>query len=262
MLGRSLWVPTSIPSFLQLPLSATTMPGKSIPRNCSMSFPFLRTAVFAAVLWPGVSASADILKPNTVREDASVDRLPSDAVSLNPTPDSNLDSPTADSDDSGTDIPWTYQWLPDGLIYRSYLAGVKEPRFSLVQSHVDDRGRTWDATLGGRVAIFRYGTSNAYRPEGWEIDLEGVLSHDCSQRNRARRSTHATTESDSRSPMAWAAGSTKQDIPIPAPILATNLCFAILTSSELTTCATLGCSVSVTFIRRMCGSSLSTIMRL
>ena len=149
------------------------MPGKSLPRNCSMSFPFLRTAVFAAVLWPGVSASADILKPNTVREDASVDRLPSDAVSLNPTPDSNLDSPTADSDDSGTDIPWTYQWLPDGLIYRSYLAGVKEPRFSLVQSHVDDRGRTWDATLGGRVAIFRYGTSNAYRPEGWEIDLEG-----------------------------------------------------------------------------------------
>jgi hypothetical protein len=71
------------------------------------------------------------------------------------------------------DLPWTYLWLPDGLIYRSYLAGVKEPRFALVQSHTQGFGRTWDASLGGRVAILRYGTPNPIHPEGYEIDLEG-----------------------------------------------------------------------------------------
>ncbi len=64
--------------------------------------------------------------------------------------------------------------MPDGLIYRSYLAGVKEPRFGLVTSRLPQLGTIWDATLGGRVALLRYGTPNAYRPEGFEVDLEGA----------------------------------------------------------------------------------------
>jgi len=69
---------------------------------------------------------------------------------------------------------WTWQAMPEGLIWRSYLAGVHEPRFGLVTSHTKMFGTTWDATLGGRVAMVRYGTNTPYRPEGWEVDLEGA----------------------------------------------------------------------------------------
>ncbi len=74
----------------------------------------------------------------------------------------------------GADCPWTVQWLPDGLIYRSYLASVREPRFASVWTHEKDRGWLWDVTLGGRVAIWRYGDTCAAWPNGWEVDLEGA----------------------------------------------------------------------------------------
>ncbi len=34
-------------------------------------------------------------------------------------------------------------------------------------------GTVWDSTLGARVGILRYGTPNAYRPEGFQVDLTG-----------------------------------------------------------------------------------------
>lgn len=68
---------------------------------------------------------------------------------------------------------WTAQLKPDGLIYRSYLAGVKESRMASVFNHDSNAGWIWDITLGGRVGIFRYGTSNTVRPEGFQIDIEG-----------------------------------------------------------------------------------------
>lgn len=71
-------------------------------------------------------------------------------------------------------LPWCWQWLPDGLVWRSYLAGVKEPRFAWVMSDDSRFGTIWDATLGGRVALVRYGTPNAYRPDGWELQFEGA----------------------------------------------------------------------------------------
>jgi hypothetical protein len=73
-------------------------------------------------------------------------------------------------------LPWCWQWLPDGLVWRSYLAGVKEPRFQWVMSDDSRWGTIWDATLGGRVALLRYGTPNAYRPNGWELQLEGAAA--------------------------------------------------------------------------------------
>lgn len=69
--------------------------------------------------------------------------------------------------------PWTLQWMPDGLIYRSYMAGVKEPRFASVWSSEKDAGSVWDAALGGRLGILRYGTSDCVYPQGWQLDLEG-----------------------------------------------------------------------------------------
>ncbi|HVU90048.1 MAG TPA: DUF1207 domain-containing protein [Pirellulales bacterium] len=85
-----------------------------------------------------------------------------------------------------SELPWSWHFLPTGLMYRSYLAGVKEPRLgtawltdSSLGPYHDTRlntpqvGTVWDSTLGARVGILRYGTPNAYRPEGFQIDLTG-----------------------------------------------------------------------------------------
>ncbi len=69
---------------------------------------------------------------------------------------------------------WTWQLLPEGLLFRSYLAGPKESRISSFWFHDKDHGWLWDSTLGGRVGILRHGTRNAYRPEGFQIDIEGA----------------------------------------------------------------------------------------
>jgi len=71
---------------------------------------------------------------------------------------------------------WSVHWLPDGLIYRSYLAGVKEPRFGAVFLHEQNRGWFFESTLGGRVGLVRYGDTRTVRPEGWQLDLEGAAN--------------------------------------------------------------------------------------
>ena len=142
-----------------------------------MPLPLPRAAIAAVVLLSGLSWSANFAAAN-MAQDADVADPPSfEQLTI---PDLAPPADSASSDDSALDNPdvpmaelWTCHWLPNGLIYRSYLAGVKEPRFALVQSHVRDFGTTWDASLGGRVAIVRYGTQNAYHPEGYEVDLEG-----------------------------------------------------------------------------------------
>ena len=70
--------------------------------------------------------------------------------------------------------PWRLQWVPDGLIYHSYLAGMKEPRIACSWVHERELGWIWDITLGGRVAVLRYGTDDPRWPEGWEVDIEGA----------------------------------------------------------------------------------------
>ncbi len=70
---------------------------------------------------------------------------------------------------------WSWNLLPDDVIYHSYMAGVHEPRMSGV---VFVKGDTTllDISLGGRVGILRYGTPESYagRPQGWELDIEGA----------------------------------------------------------------------------------------
>jgi len=70
-------------------------------------------------------------------------------------------------------LDWTPQFLPAGLIYRSYLAGVKESRMASVFDYDSKSGWIWDITLGARVGLFRFGSTNPIRPEGFQIDLEG-----------------------------------------------------------------------------------------
>jgi hypothetical protein len=74
---------------------------------------------------------------------------------------------------SGDDV-WDWQLLPDGLIYRSYLAGFKEPRLHSYWAHDEDLGWIWDIALGGRVGLVRYGNTDNVMPDGWQIDLEGA----------------------------------------------------------------------------------------
>ncbi|MCL4193344.1 MAG: DUF1207 domain-containing protein [Thermoguttaceae bacterium] len=70
--------------------------------------------------------------------------------------------------------PWSLQVLPDGLMYRSYLAGVRESRFASAWVHEEDLGWIWDIALGGRAAIVRYGTEDPIQPEGFELQIEGA----------------------------------------------------------------------------------------
>lgn len=65
--------------------------------------------------------------------------------------------------------------LPDGLLYRSYIAGQKESRMSSVASYdISKKVWRWDATLGGRVGLFRRDQPDFLNLDAWQIDLEGA----------------------------------------------------------------------------------------
>jgi hypothetical protein len=68
---------------------------------------------------------------------------------------------------------WSYQLLPTGRIYQSYLAGVNETRLGLAWNKDSNLGMIWDATVGGNAPLFRYGTHNSIFPEGFQIEVEG-----------------------------------------------------------------------------------------
>ena len=65
--------------------------------------------------------------------------------------------------------------LPDGLLWHSYLAAPQEPRISSVIFHDSDDGVFWDAAVGGRVGLVRYGTAGAKHPSGFQWDLEAAV---------------------------------------------------------------------------------------
>jgi hypothetical protein len=70
---------------------------------------------------------------------------------------------------------WCWQVLPKGLIYRSYQAGVHEPRLGIVaESERESHQSFWDGTLGGRVGVLRYGTNDGLFPQGWQLDVEAA----------------------------------------------------------------------------------------
>jgi hypothetical protein len=75
---------------------------------------------------------------------------------------------------SGADGGYGWHLMPQGLIYRSYLAGAKESRFRSVWNHEQGNGNIWDITLGGNVGLLRYGTTGNVRPEGFQLGLEGA----------------------------------------------------------------------------------------
>lgn len=86
---------------------------------------------------------------------------------------SEEEPPVVDWDDSESHEFADWQVLPAGLMYKSYLAGEKEPRFQAVWLSEKQRGLVWETQLGGRVGLIRYGTSDVVNPEGWQLDIEG-----------------------------------------------------------------------------------------
>jgi hypothetical protein len=64
--------------------------------------------------------------------------------------------------------------LPDGLIYRSYLAGPKEPRMGGTIEWIDGDSTISDGTFGARIAVLRFGTKDPVHPSGIEIGVEGA----------------------------------------------------------------------------------------
>lgn len=79
--------------------------------------------------------------------------------------------------------PNTWQVLPYGLIFPSYLAGLNEPRLAAVWNYERHHGWMWDATAGGRMGVLRYGSKQRVLPEGFQIDVEGAaqvrLDYEC-----------------------------------------------------------------------------------
>jgi hypothetical protein len=67
---------------------------------------------------------------------------------------------------------WGLQVLPQGLIYRSYLAGPKESRMAGGIVRIPGDSWLWEATIGGRVGILRHGNSDLIRPCGFQFDVE------------------------------------------------------------------------------------------
>lgn len=71
---------------------------------------------------------------------------------------------------------YEWQFMPPGLLYRSYLAGEKEPRFGWSAFYDTKSQRTlWETALGGRVGLVRYGSPWANNAEGFQLDFEGAV---------------------------------------------------------------------------------------
>ncbi|MCC7476141.1 MAG: DUF1207 domain-containing protein [Pirellulales bacterium] len=69
---------------------------------------------------------------------------------------------------------WFWQAMPDGLIYHSYWAGVREPRLGIVMQHISSGHSFFDGTAGGRAGLLRYGNGSAIFPQGWQLDVEAA----------------------------------------------------------------------------------------
>lgn len=75
---------------------------------------------------------------------------------------------------SGSGEDWRWQILPNGLLYRNYLANTQEPRLGTLFFYEQDRDWLWDASLGGHIGILRIGSTDPILGEGFQLDAEGA----------------------------------------------------------------------------------------
>ena len=157
-----------------------------------------RLLVVAVLLFGARAAPADVLRfpfpssgPEALLSPAAPGTFSQPTEPVTRTPFSSplsgvsyVPAPHGSFEGASFEQPWSWQVLPEGVIYRSYLAGAKEPRFASAWVHERDLGWIWDVSLGGRVGLVRYGNRDALFPEGWQLDFEGAalprldLEHD------------------------------------------------------------------------------------
>ena len=83
-------------------------------------------------------------------------------------------APSTEPNAGTCEEPWTWQLVPEGLLYNAYLAGNRESRFGTEFVSDKNRGSLWDIALGGHFGLIRYGSRGAADPEGWQLDIEGA----------------------------------------------------------------------------------------
>jgi Protein of unknown function (DUF1207) len=114
-------------------------------------------------LWPSERAPRNLLPPAT----GVAERLGDEYFDL----DAWAEGTEFDLLAPRTD--WNWQLLPDGILYRAYLAGPKESRLGMQIFSLEGDGALWDSTLGGQMGLFRFGTDDTAWPQGWQLDVEG-----------------------------------------------------------------------------------------
>lgn len=94
---------------------------------------------------------------------------PMDPYAYSPTSSAPVVVPTSSSMSAGRE--WYFDLLPEGLIYRPYLAGPKESRTG-IQFYGTDDVWEFDSSIGGQWGLVRLGTQDPVFPLGWQLDME------------------------------------------------------------------------------------------
>lgn len=125
----------------------------------------------AAIPDAGITDMARLDGPSVTLDDAAP-RTSLSLYGLRNAADTDIGVPLYEQDLQQDGIG--FHLLPQGLIYRSYLAGPKEPRMATGIISVPDDSTMWDATIGGRLGMFRIGSGDPIRPRGIQLDLEAA----------------------------------------------------------------------------------------
>ena len=81
--------------------------------------------------------------------------------------------PAPPLDGQGCCEPYRWQVLPQGVLFKSFIAGVHAERMAAELVNDGRQGTLLDGTLGSRIGLVRYGTSGP-NAEGWELDITGA----------------------------------------------------------------------------------------
>ena len=69
-----------------------------------------------------------------------------------------------------------WQLLPNGLLYKTYVAGEKEARMQLVSFYdTKSKRKIWEAVLGGRAGLIRLSDPSVSNSDAFQLDLEGAV---------------------------------------------------------------------------------------
>ena len=98
---------------------------------------------------------------------------PSGASTYGPVPSAGSAAPNIPLENPAED-DWDWRLLPTSLVYSSYWAAPKEPRFSGVHFFNQSNQLIEEGELGARFGLLRYGTPNDTVPQGFQWDVEGA----------------------------------------------------------------------------------------